>query len=267
MKRKLICSIAFAACLTGGLFPTQTVSAESNQVSGDANVTVQKGKTGLSMIQDPENPETEVDPGDSPRTDGDLRIDFVPQLNFSTAQLNGKDLVLPVNAQLFHSGTAPRGNFIQITDERDEPTGWTLQVRQEKQFTHNEKEGVQLKGAVISLDKAWTNSVVADKFSPTVQKEVIQMLAVGETYNLAKAEYEKGMGTWSIAFGASAENQNGQTATLDARKDAQGNAVMDTTFNQPSYLNSAVNLTIPGDSNNEPGAYSTVLTWILAELP
>lgn len=267
MKRKIICSMAFAACLTGGMFHTQTVSAESDQVSGDANVTVQKDKTGVSMIQDPENPESEVDPGDSPRTDGDLRIDFVPQLNFSTAKLSDNGLVLPANAQLFHSDTTPRGNFIQVTDERDEPTGWTLQVRQEKQFTHNEKEGVQLKGAVISLDKAWTNSVVANKFSPTVQKEVIQMLAVGETYNLAKAEYEKGMGTWSIAFGASAENQNGQAATVEARKDEQVNAVMDTLFNKPSYLNSAVTLTIPGDSNNQAGAYSTVLTWTLAELP
>ncbi|WP_375178717.1 WxL domain-containing protein [Enterococcus rotai] len=266
MKRIIFMSIAFLGTILffGGQF--DQVQAVGTQ-EGGAEIDLKRFKEKHSVIRDPENPEVQVDPGETPQTEGDLRIDFVPKLNFSTVTIADKALILPVNAQLFHGNTNARGNFVQVSDYRDNSTGWTLQVRQEQQFKHATKPGAELKGAVISLDQTWTNSTKDASLSPIVSKEVIHMSNVGDTYNLAQAQPEKGSGTWSIIFGASKENKNDRQNSLEPRLDASGNAIEDPIFKKPVYSNQAITLSVPKETEKEAGAYSTVLTWILAELP
>nr|WP_242700758.1 WxL domain-containing protein [Enterococcus sp. DIV0212c] len=251
----------------GAFLNQETTLALSDTDEGEAAVNLQKYKEDQSLIRDPENPDIQIDPGESPQTEGDLRIDFVPKLEFSTVKLTEKNKVFPVNAQLFHDQTGARGNFIQVSDYRDNSTGWSLQVRQESQFKHAEKADAQLKGAVISLDQTWTNSKTDATKAPSVSKEVIHMNNVGATYNLATAQPNKGTGTWSVIFGASSDNKNDRPNTLTPRKDQSGKEIQDPIFKKPVYSNRAITLLIPKGTEVETGTYSTVLTWILAELP
>jgi hypothetical protein len=267
--KKIVILTAFISIYAA--FSTNAVTAFGDsgihQNEGDAQIELKRFKEKESIIRDPENPTIQVDPGETPQTKGDLRIDFVPKLNFSTVVITDKDALFPVNAQLFHDKTQARGNFVQVSDYRDNPAGWTLQVRQEQQFKHTTQAGAELKGAVISLDQIWTNSTKAASLGPTVSKEVIRMSNIGETYNLAQAQSDKGSGTWSIIFGASESNKNDRPTSLKLRKDASGKTVRDPIFKKPVYSNDAITLSVPKETEKQTGAYTTVLTWILAELP
>ncbi|WP_207695853.1 hypothetical protein DOK67_0001430 [Enterococcus sp. DIV0212c] len=218
-------------------------------------------------IRDPENPETITDPGPSPSTEGRLRIDFAPQLNFGQYAITDNDMSYPVNAQLFKDKTGPRGNFIQVSDFREGRQGWSLQIRQESQFKNEHAKNTELNGAVISFDKSWVNSTREQSEAPIVSKEIIRLSNIGETYNLAEAKKDTGFGIWSISFGASADNKNGQAATLTPRL-LKDKPVLDPSFdNQQVYENNAITLSVPGATKRDPVQYSTVLTWIIAELP
>lgn len=267
MKRTLLKTIgllSLSSCLLFG--QAMLGQAEEKTATGTGNVGFEGEKPAGPV--DPEQPETPVDPGPSPSTTGELRIDFVPQLNFHANKITTKDMSYPVNAQLFHDGTSPRGNFIQVTDDRADMFGWTLQLRQESQFQNASTANSQLDGAVLSFDKSWTNSLQPSSLSPMVSKEVIRLDNIGATYNLAEAGKGKGTGTWLISFGASASNPQGVENTLTPKVNAKGEAVLDPTFdNQQIHENSAITLSIPGTTKTDPVAYTTVLTWILAELP
>ncbi len=219
-------------------------------------------------VVDPEHPNKGVDPGPSPTTDGPLRFEFVPQLSFWNNEISEKDQVYYANAQLFLDGTGARGNFVQLSDYREKGSGWTLQVRQENQLRNESTKNKELKGAVISFDQSWTNSVNSAGYAPSVSKEVIHINNIGETYDLAQARPGTGEGTWSIIFGASIDNGQGRKDTLSPRIDQHGQPFVDAAFNnQPIYQNSAVSLTIPGKTKKDPVHYQTMLTWILSELP
>lgn len=268
--KKINVSIALLAltsllCLT---INGQQVLAESSKNSpGHIRFTddVDKGNEG---IQDPEYPENIVDPGPSPSTSGDLRIDFVPQLDFSANKVSDKGMSLPVNAQLFLDETPARGNFIQITDERPKALGWSLQMRQETQFKNMNTANNELKGAFLSFDKSWANSTSDLAYAPTVSKEVIEVSSIGETYTLANAKSGDGSGTWSISFGASENNPLQLENTLTQRVDLNGKPVLNSDFaNKQNYQNSAITLNIPAATQIDAVEYTTVITWILSELP
>lgn len=267
MKKKIISPLTLLLLLTSIVFIANVRQAYADD-SLDGNATIgltqPEQETGL---RDPENPTTIIDPGPTPSTTGDLRIDFVPQLNFSKYLLSDKDQTYPVNAQLFKDQTGPRGNFVQVSDFRPGAQGWTLQVRQETQFKNDQAQSSQLNGAVISFDKSWVNSTRDQNEAPIVSKEIIRLSNVGETYNLAEAKPGKGRGIWSISFGASKDNKNGQPETLSPRL-LKEKPVLDPTFdNKQVYENSAIQLSIPGATKKDPVEYSTVLTWTIAELP
>ncbi|MBO0421310.1 WxL domain-containing protein [Enterococcus plantarum] len=262
-KETLICSVTLTLFML--LIQPNATFADAFQSEGEGSI----GFSGKypKATYDPEHPEQLADPGPSPTTDGALRFDFVPQLNFWTNAISDTDQSYYANAQLFKDDTGVRGNFIQLSDYREQKSGWQLQLRQETQFknTATEKE---LKGAVISLDKSWANSTTSKDQVPLVSKEVIHLDSIGETYNLANAEIGKGSGSWSIIFGASIDNDQNQKDTLIPRLDEKGNPLLDPDFgNKPIFENTAVSLNVPGKTKKEPGNYQTVITWILSELP
>lgn len=261
MKKIMFSAAAlFLICL----FPIQG-AAESNSYQNNGIVEFDGGYA--QEVYDPENPGKVVDPGESPSTNGLLRIDFVPTLSFGRNQIGKGDQVFSANAQLFHDDTNARGNFVQVSDYRATKAGWTLQLRQETQFKNDQTLNHELKGAVLSFDKSWVNSIRETATGPSVKKEVIRLENIGDTYTLAQAEPGKGEGSWAITYGASEENTDGQDNTLTPSLDASGNPVIDPTFNKPVSKNSAVTLTLPEGISIDPVPYTTVLTWILSELP
>lgn len=220
-------------------------------------------------IRDPEAPKNELTTNEGyGKTTGPLRIDFVPNLNFNSNKIAEGDSAYAADALLFKDVIAPRGYFIQVSDYREARTGWSLQVRQETQFTNQSKKNNQLNGAVLSFDQSWVNTVNGAGQYPTVSKEVVRLNNIGETYTLAQAEKNTGGGTWSITFGASQDNPLAVTPTVKPRLDRSSKPVVDpTNDHQATYMNDAVRLSIPGKTKKEPGTYTTVLTWIISELP
>lgn len=266
MKKTTI--LVSLSLIFAGLVALPIAGKAESSVDGNGSIRFIEQKDGAREIKDPENMKEIVDPGESPFTEGDLRIDFVPKLNFGANKISNKDEVYSGNAQLFHGETAARGNFIQISDYRGTGTGWLLQVRQETQFQNVESKAQQLNGATISLDKSWVNSTRSQSEAPIVSKDVIRIDNIGETYNLAEAKPGTGQGTWDIIFGSSESNENNQLNTLIPRVDNEGKPILDPTFeNKQVYENKALNLSIPGATKKEPVAYQTVITWILSELP
>lgn len=268
MKRSLIFTMAFLFTGSTAVFLAGEVEATEDNSTGSGHITFTGDYSDVG-IRDPENPSVEVDAGNSPSTQGKLRIDFVPQFQFTSMnKISDKDMTYSVNAQLFNDETGPRGNFIQVSDYRGAMLGWTLQLRQEMQFQNSQTANSQLDGAVLSLDYSWTNSTQDANLSPTISKEVIHLDNIGSTYNLAEAQSGTGAGTWSISFGGSEENSAGIANTLKPKVDPNGNAMLDASFeNKQMHENSAITLSVPGGTKKDPVSYSTVLTWILAELP
>lgn len=244
---------------------TPTVTAVANSISNQGQIQFEAILPPPEIV-DPEKPIKPVDPGPTPSTKGYLRIDFVPKLNFGRNKLSKQDQTYSAYAQLFHGDTTARGNFVQVTDSRLNGEGWKLQVRQESLFTSN--TGDALKGAYISLNKAWANSIFDSQYAPSIQTDVIKLDKIGITYELATAEKNQGYGTWSIEFGASAENQAGLAPTLHPVVDESGKALVDPAFeNKQLYKNDAVTFFMPSSKKLKPGYYQTVITWLLAELP
>ncbi|OEH80935.1 hypothetical protein BCR26_06600 [Enterococcus rivorum] len=219
-------------------------------------------------VRDPENPDVKANPGVSPVTTGDLRIDFVPQFNFLAQKMSSKDEIYQGNAQLFFGDTGARGNFIQVSDYRGTGSGWKLQVRQETQFKNDQAENKELKGALISIDQSWVNSTRSENEAPVVSKDIIHMDNIGETYNLAEAKQGTGQGTWHIIFGSSSDNNKGRKQTLSPITDSRGKPILDGKFeNKPMVKNSALTLSVPGATKKSQVPYETMITWILSELP
>lgn len=256
--------------VTFGLFSTtSSATAYAEAATGDMGITFDGLVDPNFGIRDPEAPKNELTTNEEyGKTTGPLRIDFVPNLNFNSNKIAEGDIAYSADALLFKDVIAPRGYFIQVSDYREARTGWSLQVRQETQFTNQSKKDSQLNGAVLSFDQSWVNTVNGAGQYPAVSKEVVRLNNIGETYTLAQAEKGTGGGTWSITFGASQDNKLGVSPTLKPRLDSSSKPVVDPiNDNQAVYMNDAVRLSIPAKTKKEPGTYTTVLTWIISELP
>ncbi|WP_430602382.1 hypothetical protein IGJ02_002720 [Enterococcus sp. DIV0724b] len=244
-----------------------TVHAAQNLLDEPDAVSV-KGSVVTNPI-DPENPGNVIDPGEGPSTKGALRIDYVSALDFGESKISQESREYKALAQQFFGDTGPRGSYIQITDQQANSSGWTLQIKQEKQFANSiiQEAGEQeLKGAVLSLDEGWASSNSTSE-APTVTRETIALNSIGSAYEVAIAKTGSGKGVWTIAFGASDTNKNNQSPTLNPVLDTSGEPVIDHTYNKPVYSNSAITLTVPKTTVIHPVEYQTEITWILAKLP
>ena len=263
-KNKIIvvCVSIIAVSLMGHPF-----KSEASELDQPTIVTIEDD--GKTDPVDPENPGEIVDPGPTPSINSSLRIDFVSSLDFGKVKIKEKNRVYSALAQNFHGNTEPRGSYVQISDRREVKSGWTLQVKQETQFSHvqakNKKEQ-ELTGAVLSLDNGWANSITGNP-KPNVYRNTILLNNIGQSYEVATSKKDAGKGIWTINFGASKENQNGQKDTLIPALNERGEAIMDLVFQKPAYYNSAITLSIPDSIKIYPVQYQTELTWILSELP
>lgn len=246
------------------------VQAVDSKPKSTGTVSVEKSQK--TVILDPENPEDKLIPEDIHSTEGALRIDFVSDWAFGKVALEQekKDSVYYLRSQRFANSDEVRGSYIQITDQREQASSWSLQVKQSGQFKNDviqQKEEQELNGAVFSLDKIWVNSL-GDRESPTVARDTIAFQNFNQAYNIANLEKEKGQnGTWLIVFGASPKNKNNQENTLNPELDEQGNTIIDDKDGKPIYRNEAISIRIPQNTIVHPVTYETTLTWILGDLP
>lgn len=263
MKRTLLCGLSLCAFFLVGYGE----QSDASNIGSNGQVTVE-GKD-WSPLVDPEHPEVEVDPGEGPFTTGDLRIDFVSSLGFPSVEITKTNRSFDSLAQLFHSETAARGYYIQVSDFRSDTYGWNLTLSQETQFTSSIIQNLEdqiLKGAVLSFGNSWANSA-GNSQTPTVTRDTWEINEMNTAYTVAVAGKGEGKGVWTIAFGASEENISHQENTLRPVTDVKGQPVIDPTLNKQSYSNSAVSLSVPEAIAIYPVEYTTTLTWRLEAVP
>ncbi|MBP1043597.1 WxL domain-containing protein [Vagococcus sp. BWB3-3] len=261
MKNNVLLT-AFATLMFASLLGPLTASAESSGFSTNGNVTVKASDKTEPL--DPEDPLKPVDPGESPSTEGDLRIDFVSAINFAEAEITKTNRIYPSLAQLFYGDTPARGTYVQVTDLREGTPGWSLQLKQNTQFKNN--DSIELNGARLSFDKGWANSG-GTGIAPSVFRDTISVDEIGSSYQVATAAKGAGNGTWLMSFGASEANENNQENSLTPLKGKDGKAVTDSLYNKQAYSNSAITLSVPDKTDILPGDYQTELTWILQATP
>lgn len=102
-------------------------------------------------VLDPENPDDVLDvtpnlEGDVNTASGELTLDFAPNLNFGTNDINesekGRYKALPIGKM--------KGPFVQVTDRRELPGAWTVSVKAASFMLPNKIES--LKGAMLEFE-------------------------------------------------------------------------------------------------------------------
>lgn len=202
--------------------------------------------------EEPEEPAKPTDPtdpeGPNEGTPGPLSIDFASSLDFGVNQISSKNETYYANAQTYNDKDKVTANYVQVSDNRGSSAGWSLKVKQEKQFENTAAKYSVLKGAAISINdsKAVSNSV--DVEEPTVNQNLI--LEPGTAVNVMDAAEGAGDGTWVSRFGnvekVAVEQEDGSMKEIDK--------------------NTSVKLSVPGSTPKSAVEYRASLTWILAEV-
>ncbi|WP_265456013.1 WxL domain-containing protein [Enterococcus sp. HY326] len=260
--------LLLSSTMVGGI-SAQATSA-SHGLGNSGSVTVIGPE--ISDLIDPENPDVNVDPGDGYSTTGPLRIDFISDLGFGLEKITASERIYNSLAQLFHSDTEPRGYYVQVSDYREDVSGWQLQVSQEAQFSNSVIQNTQeqeLLGATLSFTKGWANTNGdEDPGNIEVTNEAINISEIGASYTVAIAGEGEGKGVWTIVFGGSAGyQQNDPNGTLAPLSTPEEQPLMNTTYNKQAYGNSAVQLSVPTNTKIHPLQYTTQLRWTLVAGP
>lgn len=264
MKYKIISGMVFC-CMLLSIDNGYLVQADELNNSGAVRVE----KNDKTDPVDPENPNKPTNPDNDYSTKGDLRIDFVSPINFGANKITKTNRKYASLAQQFKGNIDARANYIQITNQQESTAGWSLQVKQNRQFTsvtNDKRLSEELTGAILSLDKGWANSL-SESRPPTVTRETIAINEMETAYEVASAKPNEARGTWVISFGASDQNSKNQAPTLSRVVDDHNNQLIDAKTKKPLMKNSAVTLTVPDSVKIHPVSYETELTWVLGKLP
>lgn len=180
---------------------------------------------------DPENPVNPDDPNNPPNPNGgELMITYASNLNFGSQDKSGKNWNALADSVNGGTKIAP---FVGTKDSRgSERKGWVLTAKQDGAF--KDSEGNELVGAELSL----SNLFYADKAgAPQASTGKLTLSATAQ--EIAKANEEQGIGSWSIGLGQL--DSNGQT--------------------------DGVTLSVPGTTAKNTAAYTTSVTWELTADP
>ncbi|MBC2098394.1 WxL domain-containing protein [Listeria booriae] len=244
LKIGLLCTILFASFSSHGLL----VSAAEEAAQSDSHVMFYADDSGTTTPIDPTDPSTSVTPSDtvSP-SQGALRIDYASQISFGEQQISGSDkdyYALLTEIQPLNDKSEPVGPkkyvapYVQVTDNRGANSGWQLSLASSPFKT---TDGEELRGAQLSLSNAQVNSVLPTSFAPAVSSSSITLSNTPQ--NILTANTEKGMGTWTNAFGNNTDNSEQSTTT-------------------------GIKLHVPAESKKLAGEkYQSTLTWILSDTP
>lgn len=216
----------------------------------------------------PDQPEVPVDPGTDPGEGSggsgtkSFHINWISNFKFGTINLasNGMEAWAQPTTLTWKSeaeggnGASPTSNlapFLQVTDNRGTGTGWNVSVSG-TEFAELDENGdpttKTLKGAKIFLNGAQIVGVDTspDSIAPAALNAAgtTDILDAGaQGVPVFSADANKGQGTWSVTWGASADK---------------------TTY----QANQGVKLTVPSTSTPKVNTkYQADLTWTLVDAP
>lgn len=204
------------------------------------------GTPGLLDPEDPKSPNGIITVPQKPGTSGPLSIDFVSDFKFEKKMISGNDETyyasLTTIADTNGKNEREVPNYIQVTDNRGTNTGWSLSVKQEKQFTSTISKQ-ELTGAILTLtnlnsDSKSNDGQNAPNLATTQVKDSYQ-LTPGSSKGLLIASTDEGIGSWVTLFGEK----------------------------QTSTAKTSVILDVPGKAKKVKEAYETELSWVLSVDP
>ncbi|MBQ0137743.1 MAG: WxL domain-containing protein [Kurthia sp.] len=257
-------NLATATCAIAGVLLSIGMTAQANganeegfyDTSGDVTF---KASNNLEKPVHPENPDPSnpvepsnpVDPEKPIQegTSGPLSIDFVSNFQFGEQIISTDDEIYYAQPQTYKSGQQQSANYVQVTDKRGTSDGWSLSVKQQADFTAQSEttyktlEGVEIK---LAADKGKVNSS-SDSTKP-VTKEVI-LTGADSSAEIMRAERLAGTGTWTSTIGELIENP-----TIEKREEMP-------------FVNSGVELSVPGETQKDAVTYATTLQWTLSQIP
>lgn len=197
--KKLTLSVLVTTVLFAG---AATAFADDNNswTNGEGTEDGKGAKSHAHMIlKAAENPDVPTDPMDPSDPDGGtgnvgtLTIDNVTPLEFGEHELSGGESVYY---------TMSKNPNVQITDNRGEGNGWTLQVTSSS-FTDINDKDKQLKGAVLTLPAGEIKTTTGNVSNKPVVNEVSLNTDEPSTETLMMANPNSGMGTWEDLFDSS----------------------------------------------------------------
>lgn len=218
---------------------TQVLAAEYTS-NGQIKFTADTEITDPVDPIEPDQPVKPVDPtsptGPSPGTAGPLSIDYASSLDFGEVKIKSTDEIYSVKPQEFSAGSPDKfgPNYVQVTDKRGTFEGWTLALKQDKQFFSTGSVKQELAGAAISFSQASVHSTT-ENATPTFIKE--NTLVPGVQVDVVMAAKDQGMGTWVYRFGTERGTASGE--------------------------HQAVQLSVPGKTSKRNDTYTTQLNWTL----
>ena len=154
-----------------------------------------KGATSVAHVKlnpatGPPDPIEPSEPGGETGNEGPLTIDNVTPLGFGEHELNGGKV------EYTTTSTSPN---VQVTDNRGEGQGWTLQVTSTSFQDVNGNKKI-LKGAVVSLPKGTIKTTAGNVSGEPTPKAVALDIDSPIIQIIMPAEQHKGMGTWVDSF-------------------------------------------------------------------
>ena len=192
--------------------------------------------------RDPLNPDVDVDPDNRPtlpENQGLISIDFISQFDFGHVPIRSSQAYYPALPQkLRNAEDDPAGeerpNYVQISDRREESTGWTLSARLDEAGFVSE-EGHQLRGVQLLLNNIRMATTSSNTSSTPTYWESRELNAGRQI--LAKAEEGQGSGTWIQRFG------DGET------------------------MDQSVMLEVPVNATPQATSYTGIIHWELSFVP
>lgn len=192
--------------------------------------------------RDPLNPDVDVDPDNRPtlpENQGLISIDFISQFDFGHVPIRSSQAYYPALPQKLRNAEGDpaggeRPNYVQISDRREESTGWTLSARLDEAGFVSE-EGHQLRGVQLLLNNIRMATTSSNTSSTPTYLESRELNAGRQI--LAKAEEGQGSGTWIQRFG------DGET------------------------MDQSVMLEVPVNATPQATSYTGIIHWELSFVP
>lgn len=290
-KTMLVSSLVLFSTLLGATSVNAGEKGDSATSQGVIKLVVD---TGSNTIIDPEDPNQEVTPekpkdpnkpigpenplepmepgnpeGGITGNQGPLSIDFVSPFYFGEQAIKATDETYFAKVQNVNvdgkSKEVP--NYVQVTDKRGETGGWELTVKQENQFSSEDKKG--LAGAALTLAQKGLTSVMPEEVAPTLSNNGAPTALVpaidengkpakeGTEMKLIDLKENTGMGKWVLYFGT------------DKKPEPEKAKAGDLNLGEKTlYGEKGISLKIPASAVKlKDTVYKTDLTWTLKDVP
>lgn len=249
MKYNKIISLAsvMALGLSMGAGVVSAAGQDGGEYTSNGLIEFTPGEQPVDPV-DPLDPEQPVDPTDptdpegkpQPGTPGPLSIDFASSFNFGDNKITSKDETYYAGLQKYKDKDTDQElregpNYVQVTDNRGTLAGWTLKVKQTKQFETDDSH--KLDGAKITLINGNINTV--SESAPATAVDKIEIDNMNEDLLVMSAKKDAGAGTFLTRWGDE-----------DLAKSKEN-----------------VQLFVPGKAVKKKAQYKTSFVWTLTDVP